>query len=281
MGDLKLTCVTAVFNAVKAGNRDRLIRCVESVAKLAVGHEHLIFDGGSSDGTLEILKDLAGRIPTVKIVSEADTGIYNALNKGVRDAAGAWFYVLGCDDCIYDAGMLDRYLSEDLSSVDMFVAPVMVEWKGALNKGGFYKRNILFGTPYCHQGVVMRTSLVRELGGFEEKYRIFADYNLLIECHLRAVRIIYKDEPFAMFTRGGFSLSGNDGPFSKETLDISKRVVGLSDEDLEVFKRRIYYPIRKVLPFLFRKDPTLRFGALYMIARNVLWHLGFLRRPLG
>ena len=68
MSELKLTCVTAVFNAVKAGNRDRLIRCVESVAKLAVSHEHLIFDGGSSDGTLEILKDLAGRIPTVKII---------------------------------------------------------------------------------------------------------------------------------------------------------------------------------------------------------------------
>ena len=42
---MKLTCVTATFNCIKAGNRERLIRCVESVAKLKTAHEHLVYDG--------------------------------------------------------------------------------------------------------------------------------------------------------------------------------------------------------------------------------------------
>ena len=44
---MKLTCVTATFNVIAAGNRDKLIRCVESVAKLKTAHEHLIYDGAS------------------------------------------------------------------------------------------------------------------------------------------------------------------------------------------------------------------------------------------
>ena len=52
---MKLTCVTATFNCIKAGNRERLIRCVEPVAKLKTEHEHLIYDGASKDGTAELL----------------------------------------------------------------------------------------------------------------------------------------------------------------------------------------------------------------------------------
>lgn len=277
---MKLTCVTATWNVIKAGNRERLIRCVKSVAALKTEHEHLIYDGASTDGTVELLKELAKTTPGVRIVSEKDTGIYNALNKGLRDASGDWFYVLGCDDCICNPEILDMYLTEPPQSVDMIVAKVFVEWKCVRSVGGFYRRNILFGTPYCHQGVIMRTSLVRRYHGFDERYKIFADYNLIVSCHLDAVKIAYKHEPFAMFTRGGFSLSGGGGPFSTETMDISKRVVGLTNDDLAVFQKRIYYPILKVLPFLFHRDSTLRLGAVYMLARNILWHLGFLRKKI-
>ena len=78
---MKLTCVTATFNCIKAGNRERLIRCVESVAKLKIEHEHLIYDGASTDGTVDLLRELESITPRLKIVSEPDAGIYDALNK--------------------------------------------------------------------------------------------------------------------------------------------------------------------------------------------------------
>lgn len=93
--NMKLTCVTATFNCIKAGNRERLIRCVESVAKLKTEHEHLIYDGVSTDGTVELLRELEAKIPNLKVVSEPDTGIYNALNKGVRDAKGGMVLCVG------------------------------------------------------------------------------------------------------------------------------------------------------------------------------------------
>ena len=56
---MKLTCVTATFNCIKAGNRERLVRCIESVAKLKTEHEHLIYDGASTDGTVELFRSAA------------------------------------------------------------------------------------------------------------------------------------------------------------------------------------------------------------------------------
>ena len=76
---MKLTCVTAVFNAIKSGNRESLIRCVESVAKLKTEHEHLIYDGASTDGTVALLRELEAKTPGVRVVSE-------------------WVYVLGADE---------------------------------------------------------------------------------------------------------------------------------------------------------------------------------------
>ena len=107
---MKLTCVTATFNCIKAGNRERLVRCIESVAKLKTEHEHLIYDGESTDGTAELLRELEAKTPGLKVVSEPDTGIYNALNKGVRDAKGDWFYVLGADDYILHPDVLDSII---------------------------------------------------------------------------------------------------------------------------------------------------------------------------
>lgn len=60
---MKLTCVTATFNCIKSGNLDRLIRCVESVAKLKTEHEHLIYDGASTDGTVKLLRELESKTP--------------------------------------------------------------------------------------------------------------------------------------------------------------------------------------------------------------------------
>ena len=64
---LKLTCVTATFNVLADGNGEALRRCVASVARLAVPHEHLIYDGASTDGTAELLRRLGGFVEKFRI----------------------------------------------------------------------------------------------------------------------------------------------------------------------------------------------------------------------
>ena len=172
---VKLTVVTAVRNAIAAGNRDALVRCVESVALLKTMHEHLIYDGASTDGTIDLLHELETKTPGLKVVSEQDTGIYNALNKGVRDATGDWFYVLGCDDYICHPAVLDRLVAEVERSNHVEAIVSTVRRQTSSSEEDWFtdtsQLDQIFTDPcVCHQGELLRTSIVRDLGGFDERY---------------------------------------------------------------------------------------------------------------
>lgn len=263
---MKLTCVTAVYNAITAGNRDRLVRCVESVAALKTEHEHLIYDGSSTDGTVALLLELGKKYPGLKIVSEKDKGLYNALNKGVRDAKGEWFYVLGCDDYIAWPATFDEVVTEVPSSTDVIAARVKMDRGGVLSDEWYRRWRILIGMPYGHQGMLSRTACVREVGGFDERYRLAADYDMVLKFHLLGKRIFFARKTIAVFSLGGMSTDGTgerftEGPVTAENL-------GLSSTEAEVLKRYYVLPFRCVIKLLFHRDPTLRLGAVYMLARR-------------
>jgi glycosyltransferase involved in cell wall biosynthesis len=102
-----LSVVTATLN-----RRDYLPRCLESVTAQEYPHkEHVVIDGGSTDGTVEILREYAQRYPHLKWVSEPDTGLSQALNKGLARARGDAVGVLGDDD-YYLPGALARVAEE-------------------------------------------------------------------------------------------------------------------------------------------------------------------------
>lgn len=274
---MKLTCVTATFNCIRSGNKERLIRCVESVANLKTEHEHLIYDGASTDGTVELLRELELKTQGLKVVSEPDTGIYNALNKGVREAKGEWFYVLGADDYIARPLVMEEIIDIEGNEAEHIVAPVWrISASTGKRLGGVQKRNIFFGTPYCHQGVLMRTSLVRQCGGFDEVFKVFADYALFVESHLRGSRIRYVNAPFAVYSTSGFSSEGH-GTFPDECMRISHHLLGVSNREIEQFRRTAYFPLKRVIPYIFHRDATLRLGAFCMLAKNILGHLGLYR----
>lgn len=264
---MKLTCVTAVFNAIKSGNREKLIRCVESVAAIKSEHEHLIYDGASTDGTIEILAGLASKFPNVTVVSEADTGLYNALNKGVHDAKGEWLYVLGCDDYIADSCALDELL-DDMPKADLVASPTYVDRGGGPTSGFWKRRQLLTGMPYSHQGVLMRTMVIQEFGGFDESFRLAGDYDLVMKFHNTAKRISYKGRPYGAFSIGGLSSDGK-----KEKAEVARTIIrtfGLTGNDAEQYISRLQLPWWLMLRLLFHKDATLRISSLSMMARKIL-----------
>ena len=280
---MKLTCVTAVFNAVKSGNCDNLIRCIESVAALATEHEHLIYDGASTDGTVELLKELENKIPALKVVSEKDTGIYNALNKGVRDAKGDWFYVLGCDDYISNPSVLDQLLTQMSDDVDEIVAPVERED----GQRPFFRKikdlSVIFRTvPYSHQGMILRTRHVRRFGGFDESYKICADWDMMNKVHHATLNIEYTFRPFAFYASGGLSDNSHQGWL--EVRSIIEKHLNLTDEEAHQFREIGFPPLNKMLPYLFGKDLAYRLGAREMVWRNLKFHflrfLSIMYRPI-
>lgn len=283
---MKLTCVTATFNCIKAGNRERLIRCVESVAKLRTEHEHLIYDGASKDGTSELLRELESKTPSLKVVSEPDTGIYNALNKGVRDAKGEWFYVLGADDYICHPDVMDDLIaSEDLDTA-VIVAEV------ERDSGNLFFRKmedfarIFQGVPCSHQGLIMRTdNVVRHFGGFDEtRYRVCSDWEMMLKAHDAGLKHHYVFKAFANYAVGGASECG-DGVSGLEVKRIIERQLGLSNHESEKYWKTGVAPWRCILRFYKHVDFAYRLAARQMlnvriknILRVVLYPLVLLRR---
>ena len=99
---MKISVITAVYN-----NRDTIAQALDSA--LAQTHpdvELIVIDGGSADGTLQVLQDYANRLAV--LVSEPDRGIYDALNKGIARASGEVVGFLHSDDLFADAAVLSR-----------------------------------------------------------------------------------------------------------------------------------------------------------------------------
>ena len=274
LSERKLTCVTATFNVLASGNGEALRRCLASVSRLSVPHEHLIYDGASTDGTAELLRELARTTPDVKVVSERDSGIYNALNKGVRDARGTWFHVLGADDEIVDAATMEETLAEgERRKAGLVASPA---WWGKVG-GRVYPvqpQLALGAMPFPHQGVLMRTELVRSLGGFVETLRLGADKNLLLSAVLANARVVCLDRPFALFGDQGVSSDGER--CRQENVDFYAMHYGLSpEESLELYDRRVL-PLRVAFRKLVHASPVVRRSARFYLMRGMLDLLGLL-----
>ena len=275
---MKLTCVTATFNCIKSGNRDKLVRCVESVAALKIDHEHLVYDGASADGTRELLFELERRTPGLTVVSEPDTGIYNALNKGVRDAKGEWFYVLGADDYIVSEDNMQTALDEGgAAEADIVVTPVYTS-ENLTTKLRINKKNAIGTMPYPHQGMLMRTTAVRALKGFNEEFPITADYDMVLRALLQDKKTILRDGlTFASYSNCGTSIV-NKAVALEEFNAIVSRNLCLPEKDAVRYSKRNLLPLGKCLWLMSCKSSALKASARYYTLRWIANCLGLLRK---
>jgi glycosyltransferase len=176
---VKISIITATYNSF-ATIRD----CLESVCSQTVEPEHIIIDGGSTDGTLNI----AHSYPHVaKVVSEPDDGIYDAMNKGIALASGDVIGILNSDDFYADKDVLarvSRVFSEnsvdscygDLVYVDSRDRRVIRRWKsGAFNRSAFYR-----GWMPPHPTFFARREVYEKFGVFRTEMGSAADYELML-----------------------------------------------------------------------------------------------------
>lgn len=178
-----ITIIVAVFNGAKT-----LQQCIDSVAQQTYPNKELIvIDGGSRDGTVELLKENQEHISYW--VSEPDQGIYNAWNKGLAQANGDWICFLGADDYFWDTQVLER-MAEQLAliSPDIRVAYGQIMLLTADGQSlyavgepwGKIKERFKHKMSIPHQGVMHRHSLFELRGKFDESFRIVGDYELLL-----------------------------------------------------------------------------------------------------
>lgn len=210
----RVTLIIAVYNA-----ESTVARCLDSVAaQTCQSRELIVIDGGSTDGTVDILRHNADRLSFW--ISEPDTGVYDAWNKGLARARGEWIGFLGADDYLWTPDALERLVKageQEFPDVRIVYGRVgFVSAHGELLetfgrpweeiRGEFRSRMAL-----PHPAVLCHRSLFSEHGMFDESFRISGDYEWLLR-ELKERNAKFVDGPFVVgMQTGGLSSQARRG----------------------------------------------------------------------
>ncbi len=251
-----VTVVTVCFNPLKAGRRELLAENLDSVqGQTGVAVEHLIIDGASTDGTLDFLLAYKNGCHDICILSKADSGIYEAMNRGIALARGKYVIFLNSDDHYHQADGLSvsmRALEE--SGCSFSFAPIWAKKEsGRLRLRCPHRRlhKAFVFNVICHQSMMFRKEDLLEMGGYDLAYAIASDYDLMLRLVASGHTGCFVNHNFVTFEEGGFAMQ-NKKRNMKEKGEIIKRFhqtafgVNLSDRDATSLVRKCSYP-RKYL----------------------------------
>lgn len=207
-----VTVVTVTYNLIKSGRKEYFRQCVESVHSQSYENiEHLIIDGGSNDGSVELIKEYADK-GWIKYISEPDDGIYFALNKGIKMAKGKYIVFLHSDDYFHDKhGVEESVKVLEESGADFSYAPARIEKEdGTFLEGDHPYFNpaiskVFFSMPFCHQTMFTKRDVIIKEDMFNTKFKSAGDYDLILRLCLKKYKSAYVRNEFATFRLGGFS----------------------------------------------------------------------------
>ena len=220
----KLSIITVCYN-----NCEGLRKTMESVkTQTFKDYEYIVIDGGSTDGTVELIKENEQHIDYW--VSEKDSGIYNAMNKGIEAAKGKYCYFLNSDDYIAVPNTLEKIFEQVKGNPDIIYGNLAVRKGDKLCYVVNFSKNI---TPYSfyrfkpaihHQASFSKKELFQEYGNYDEEKKINADWFFFFQMTvLHKVKIQYINQIFAVFLADGMSSSNNnDALRTQEVRNIKK-----------------------------------------------------------
>ena len=198
---MKYSIITINYN-----NADGLRRTIESVVRQTyTDYEYLIIDGGSTDGSVNAIKDYEDKISYW--VSEKDGGIYNAMNKGVKVAHGEYLIFMNSGDFFYDSDVL-KNISKELYNEDVLVGKVFIYGTNNIispppqRELSMYH---LFSGSIPHQGTFIKTTIQKKYP-FDEALRISSDWKFFLQtiifdnCNIKFTNI-----PVAIYDNNGIS----------------------------------------------------------------------------
>lgn len=196
-----LSVITVCFN-----DRPNLARTLESIKSQGNQEfEWVVIDGGSTDGTIEMLE--RAKMPQLKWVSQPDSGIYDAMNKGARLATGDYVYFLNAGDCFYSPEVLTR-LAEVLKSrrPDFLYGKVKCVGNGIEYLKGHQISIAEFklGMPICHQAALYRRDRLPPKP-YDDRFTLIADYILTRNLMRNSNYVEFFDDLIAIYDLGGVS----------------------------------------------------------------------------
>ena len=214
-----LSIIIPTFNSAKT-----IGRCLGSIENQTFSDfEIVIQDGFSRDRTLDIVHEFHQANSRIEVQTESvtDHGIYDAMNRAVSRASGAWLYFLGSDDELHDEHVLKAVMSpENVEHSDVLYGNVRV-----IGDSDLAAHDSLYDGPFdlprllnrniCHQAIFYRADFARLVGRYNQDYRACADWDFNFRCWALS-RFKYLDLTVAKFYAGGFTSVNMDEPFSRD-----------------------------------------------------------------
>lgn len=209
--------------SVNLNNASGLEKTINSVvSQTFTDFDYFIIDGLSTDNSLEIIKNYSDKI--TKWVSEKDSGIYSAMNKGINLANAEYLLFLNSGDSFTDETALNELFNQNFTE-DIIYCNLNIIGKDKLRKIIFPDKLTfywLFTEFIGHSSTIIKKSLFRDYGGYNEKYKIVSDWEffLLVICKYQCTTR-YFDFTLSNLVEGGVSNNEN----TKQLVEIERRLV--------------------------------------------------------
>lgn len=250
---MKISVITATFNSGKT-----LRDTIESVlGQSYTDYEYIVKDGGSKDETLAILQEYAPRFgDRLKVISEPDEGIYDAMNKGIEVATGDVVGLLNSDDFYTSDDVLqaiaDAFLENDIDAVygDIhFVKDNDLTRCVRYYSSSIFRRSLMrFGMMPAHPSFYCRKTCYEQYGYFDTSYKIAADFeNLLRLIYIGKINTHYIEKDFVTMRTGGASTAG----FASRRLIMKEHLRGMKKNGIYsnffLLSLRYFYKIYELI----------------------------------
>ena len=243
---MKLTVLTINYN-----NKEGLIKTFESVrAQTWKDFEFIVIDGGSNDGGKELIEQ---NDQINYWVSEKDSGVYNAMNKGIKKAKGDYIIFMNSGDFFYDEFVLEKIRAEFDFDIDILYGDSVF-----FNDQGYRKvikapKKLTFGFFYDgglnHQAVFIKKSLFNDYFFYNEEYKICADWEFfIIMVCLHNVSVKHLKEIICYYDFSGISAKVENLPiYIRERETTLNKYFAAFREDAELAKETRTKRVKQVL----------------------------------
>lgn len=205
---MKLSIITINLN-----NKEGLQQTIDSVAAQTFhDYEFIVVDGQSSDGSLDVIRGNKDKI--THWISEPDTGVYQAMNKGIKLSKGEYLYFLNSGDRLYSDDVLEKMFAGNPDSA-FICGNFYTENRGQLELNKPYKDKDwsfslyeIYSTYLCHQAFFIHRDNFDKYGFYSEDLKITADWELfLIAIGLKHEKVFYQDVDMVVYNQEGLSSS--------------------------------------------------------------------------
>lgn len=199
---MKISIITVCYNSEKT-----IEDTIQSVLNQSYKNfEYIIVDGKSSDSTLDIINKYLTD-DRIKLISEKDKGLYDAMNKGIAMSTGDIVATLNSDDVLYDNNIFQTVIDNYDDNTDILYADVLYCDEN-LNKtirdyiSG--KKTSDYWIP-AHPSMYVRKEVYESLGTYNIQYKVTADYDFVVRCNVHNIRYKYLRQYFVKMRYGGAS----------------------------------------------------------------------------